>query len=296
MRNPYEVLGLSKSASKSEAKAAYRRLAMEHHPDRGGDKARFQEIKAAWEWIESDKPVPQETPVRPNEAPYKSSFTSPTGAPPASQKAPPKPAPGYEARGPAQMPRTYSRPKNRSPFGSSNYGYGDDYAVDLVITSKQAFEGCVVPFVHKGNVLNFEVRPGTMMYDAPEQFLLDDMIGSNRGRVTVNVRLRVQDQQPQPPRKEEQFGNHSITFRICALGLFSGGTIEARDYLNTAVPIMIPAGYDPSEPIVVKGKGYGKDKRGDMIVKIEPVFKAPHQLNAGDLKMLARLNEMTKKA
>ena len=50
MRNLYGVLGIKPSASAEEMKAAYRKLAMQHHPDRnpGGD-ARFKEIGAAYE-------------------------------------------------------------------------------------------------------------------------------------------------------------------------------------------------------------------------------------------------------
>jgi curved DNA-binding protein len=44
----YSTLGINKSASQDEIKKAYRSLAMKHHPDRGGDQAKFKEIEEAY--------------------------------------------------------------------------------------------------------------------------------------------------------------------------------------------------------------------------------------------------------
>lgn len=46
-REWWEVLGVSRSCSRDDIRAAFRRLASEHHPDRGGDAARMAEINAA---------------------------------------------------------------------------------------------------------------------------------------------------------------------------------------------------------------------------------------------------------
>ena len=53
MRDPYEVLGVSKKASEAEIKKAFRSLAKKYHPDtKGGDAAaqkKFQEISGAYD-------------------------------------------------------------------------------------------------------------------------------------------------------------------------------------------------------------------------------------------------------
>ncbi|MDQ3273761.1 MAG: J domain-containing protein [Actinomycetota bacterium] len=45
---PAEILGISPEATEEQAKAAYRKLAQLHHPDRpGGDLEKFQELGLA---------------------------------------------------------------------------------------------------------------------------------------------------------------------------------------------------------------------------------------------------------
>jgi len=48
MKDYYNILGVDAGASEDQIRQAYKRLAMQHHPDRGGDAARFQEIQEAY--------------------------------------------------------------------------------------------------------------------------------------------------------------------------------------------------------------------------------------------------------
>jgi molecular chaperone DnaJ len=51
----YKILGVSNDASKKDIKKAYRELAKEHHPDKGGDEERFKEINEAYDVLSDEK-------------------------------------------------------------------------------------------------------------------------------------------------------------------------------------------------------------------------------------------------
>lgn len=54
-KNYYDILGISKNASKEEIKKAYRKLAHEHHPDKhGGDEKKFKELNEAYQVLSDD--------------------------------------------------------------------------------------------------------------------------------------------------------------------------------------------------------------------------------------------------
>lgn len=116
MFDPYSILGIPRTSSNEEAKKAYRKMAMEHHPDRGGNEEKFKRIKGAWEMIdnglfEASSTAHSSTPKQYPQ--YKSSFT--------------KPEPAW--RGAAEDPRSpwysYNRPppKPRQQQQRQQYSY-----------------------------------------------------------------------------------------------------------------------------------------------------------------------------
>lgn len=51
----YAVLGISKTASADEIKKAFRRLAHEHHPDKGGNADKFKDVNEAYQVLGDEK-------------------------------------------------------------------------------------------------------------------------------------------------------------------------------------------------------------------------------------------------
>ena len=61
-QTPHSILGLSDSATKAEVKQAYRKLALQYHPDRGvqteKNREKFLEIQEAYDSITKPAPKP----------------------------------------------------------------------------------------------------------------------------------------------------------------------------------------------------------------------------------------------
>ena len=62
----YSILGVSKNAAPQDIKKAYRKLAAEHHPDRGGNADKFKQVQEAYDTLgdpakrqQYDNPQPQ---------------------------------------------------------------------------------------------------------------------------------------------------------------------------------------------------------------------------------------------
>jgi len=54
MTDHYSTLGIQRGASTDDIKKAYRKMASQHHPDKGGDTEKFQQIEEAYRTLSDD--------------------------------------------------------------------------------------------------------------------------------------------------------------------------------------------------------------------------------------------------
>jgi len=57
-RNPWEILGVNHGASSEEIKRAFKRQALKHHPDKGGDAEFFKDLSRAYDLIKNQNHIP----------------------------------------------------------------------------------------------------------------------------------------------------------------------------------------------------------------------------------------------
>ena len=51
----YDILGVAKGANADEIKTAFRKKAHQHHPDKGGDEAKFKELNEAYQVLGNEQ-------------------------------------------------------------------------------------------------------------------------------------------------------------------------------------------------------------------------------------------------
>lgn len=252
-------MGVANNCGVTIARRAYRRLAMLHHPDRGGSKENFQKIQLAWSKIEAGYTFTEPKPE------YQSEF--------------------FNATGP--QPRASPYPTYDKPVLTKAKKVGNKWTVSFTITQTQAFMGCNIPFICNGTLLEHWVSPGSEPYEATCNFKDNPMIGATPRIYEVRVQLYiVEDTKKQPDQSIPK--DVKRTVQICALSLYAGGSITLN-IQNRDVSFILEPGYNYDKPLVLLGQGeYG----GNLILKMKPLFKNPTEFNQQELNELKRLQDI----
>lgn len=281
--NPFDILGIPHGSSKVVAQGAYRKLAMLHHPDRGGSEAKFKEVKEAYESIERGYVQPEAQKPRPQQKPK---WTKPVDAYQGFAKESGYVPPGYESPKPKPYARYNQPPKAKvipayNPVNTLNSTY-------IVRASlAEAYRGFVCEITHNGTRHQIAVprgAPDGLRFGAKTPGLED---------VTIVVRLNqsfysfdsldtsrtVQHVIDGIKTSANLVGDLGCDIEVSARETRNGTSVELEDFLGVKFKVQIPAIYNPDRAtfVIVPGKGYvhwlpelkkASDTRGDVRVRI----------------------------
>jgi curved DNA-binding protein len=259
----YNTLGISKSASEADIKAAYRKMAMKHHPDRGGDEKKFKEVTEAYETL-SD--------------PQKKQMLD-MGVDPNAQHT------SYRQGSPFEF--HFNTGNFEDVFG--NFGFGGrpvrknkTLNVNIEVTLEDILNGRVIDAeigIPNGNkrLVNIEVPPGIesgqqIRYRGMGEHTLKDV---PPGDLIVNILVK------QHSVFQRQGDMLMIKKFISPWDAMLGSEVTVETIDKKTLTIGIPAGTQPDTVLSCRGEGLPNIRtkvRGNLLIKVQ--IEIPRNLNS----------------
>jgi curved DNA-binding protein len=259
----YNTLGISKSASEADIKSAYRKMAMKHHPDRGGDEKKFKEVTEAYETL-SD--------------PQKKQMID-MGVDPNAQHT------SYRQGSPFEF--HFNTGNFEDVF--SNFGFGGrpirknkTLNVNIEVSLEDILNGRVIDAeigIPNGSkrLVNIEVPPGIengqqIRYRGMGEHTLKDV---PPGDLIVNILVK------QHPVFQRQGDMLMIKKFISPWDAILGSEITIETIDKKTLTIGIPAGTQPDTVLSCRGEGLPNMRtkvRGNLLIKVQ--IEIPKNLNS----------------
>ena len=294
----YEILGVGRDATTDEIKKAFRKLARKHHPDAGGDEAKFKQINEAYEVLSDPEKRKQ----------YDAFGQYAHGA--GGAYGGPNPGGGWNYTG-GQIPKEWEDVfKNFGGFGgfgnaagwsevfntasAGGYGYGAqaqrqaraqkgrDIQTTLEVTFDEAFKGTQKKVKLRnpdsGEMEEFVVKVpagavdgGKLRFKKKGGYGAD---GGERGDLLVVTKIK------EHPVFSRKGANVLMTLPISVAEAALGAKIAVPTPDGGKVKLTIPAGTQGGKTFVIGGKGAPKVKgsgNGDFKVTVQ--IAVPEQLS-----------------
>lgn len=265
--NYYSILGIDRNASQDDIKKAYRKLAMKHHPDKGGDESKFKEIEEAYRILGN----PQ----------ARAEYDNP-------------------------QPRFNSDMFRQSGFGGFEdifgqaFGFGGpirrqqrnkDVSIRYTVDFKDVFTGKEVNLAYtlpngEEDYLNIRIPAGVKNGDVINFAGYGDNSIKQFPRGNLILKLRVLDD----PVWRRDGDNIYTNYKINIFDLLLGTTIRITTPLSKELSLTIPKGTRPGITFSIAGNGVpniNTGKPGNIYVKIDTDIP---EIN--DEKLLEKIKEI----
>jgi molecular chaperone DnaJ len=241
MPNPWTVLGIDQTASADEIKAAYRRLAKDHHPDKGGDPDRFMEIQNAYQQLTN----PQKNQTHSQNSHPFSNFNEQDFFKEIFEK-----------------------------FSTQGFGYrpaNPNFEAAIMITVAEHIQGCTktieIDDNGKTRTVNITIPPGSQTGDAVKYSGQGSTINPKLPPGDLYVRIRVQPYDNFELRNGDLYAEKTLS----VVDAWIGCSVAVRDPFGSNLEIRVPDACQPGTILRVKGQGgfnRVSRQRGDMMIKI----------------------------
>jgi DnaJ-class molecular chaperone len=250
MNDYYDTLGVPKTASQDDIKRAYRKLASQHHPDRGGDTKKFQEIQVAYDTLGDEQ--------------RRAAYNNPQ---------PQMPFGGGEQVNPFDLNSIFGQMFNQHMHQQQR----GNVRMLLWISLADAIRGGA-----KTVSVSTSTGTTTVQIDIPRAVQNGDNVQYNGiapGGMDLIIQFRIN---PDPVWRREDLNLHS-EYKITIWQLILGADIEIVTPTGTTLSMAVPPRTQPGSVMRLKGQGLinRNGQKGDILIRMQAqIPDIPDQLLA----------------
>jgi len=243
MPDHYAALGVARTATADEIKRAFRKLASQHHPDKGGDTKKFQEIQAAYDTL--------------GDAAKRQQYDNPT---PQFQ--------GFPGGAQFNMGDIFSQMFGGHPGFAQQHPRRNHMRMSLWITLKDVSTGG-----HRQVAVGSSQGQSTIEIDVPQGINDGDMVqyqGLAPGGQDLVIEFRVH---PHPQFRRDGL-NLTVEYKCSVWDMILGGDTEIGNLDGTQLVVSIPPLTDNGTTLRLRGRGLQdrKGNKGDLFVRLNAVL------------------------
>jgi len=300
-QNYYKILDIDKTASLIEIKKAYRKLALEYHPDKNEDKddakEKFIKIQEAYEVLkDTEKRKKYDELINQQSTTYNKKYAYQNYYGWESEK---RSDDFYKYTEDFAEPESLFSAFFNYFFGGkrkrSNYSYlytGNDIKGKITIDLAEAFMGSTRILTVSGEKLRVTIKQGIKHNHQLKIKNKGDYseLGTNRGDLLVRIKIK-----PHQVYKRKQ--NH--LYRDIFINIYTvllGGKVKINTFHSEKI-IKIKSGIEYDKVLRIKGAGMpiydSPGNFGDLFIKIK--YKIPKDFSEEEKDLLEKLRELNKK-